>query len=220
VLVALFVGATTAGTATVLAKPLDSITGEQAGFATSFTYARKPPVAAKTVTERPAPPPANNTTSAAPVPTTVATTTSAAPAPTTTPPAPPPPPKPAPPAPGQVDRVVALVNEERADAGCGALTVDGKLNAAASAHSADMADRNYFSHTTPEGVTFDQRIENAGYAAPGGENIAQGQDSADEVMAAWMKSKGHKANILNCQFNTIGVGLATDGWYWTQDFGY
>jgi uncharacterized protein YkwD len=220
VLVALFIGATTAGTATVLAKPLDSLTGEQAGFATSFTYARKPPVAAKTVSERPAPPPANNTTSAAPAPTTTApTTTTAAPAPTTTQPAPPPPPNPAPPA-GAVDRVVALVNQERLDAGCGALTVDAKLTAAASAHSTDMADRNYFSHTTPEGVTFDQRIENAGYAAPGGENIAQGQDSADDVMAAWMKSKGHKQNILNCQFTTIGVGLATDGWYWTQDFGY
>jgi uncharacterized protein YkwD len=116
--------------------------------------------------------------------------------------------------------VVALANEARAEAGCAALKVDDKLTAAATEHSTDMSARDYFSHTTPEGVPFDQRIENAGYAMPGAENIARGQDSAESVMDAWMKSKGHRANILNCQLTTIGVGLATTGWYWTQDFGY
>ena len=59
-----------------------------------------------------------------------------------------------------------------------------------------------------------------GYPTPGGENIAQGQTSAQQVMTDWMNSSGHRANILNCQFTAIGVGLNTNGWYWTQDFGY
>ncbi|MFL6141931.1 MAG: CAP domain-containing protein [Labedaea sp.] len=116
--------------------------------------------------------------------------------------------------------MVALVNAARVENGCLALKVDAMLTAAAVAHSADMAARDYFSHTTPEGVTFDKRILEAGYPTPGAENIAQGQDSAEEVMDAWMKSKGHRANILNCQLTTIGVGLDTNGWYWSQDFGY
>jgi uncharacterized protein YkwD len=69
-------------------------------------------------------------------------------------------------------------------------------------------------------VTFDERIKNAGYPQPGGENIASGQRSAAQVMDAWMNSTGHKANILNCEFKVIGVGLDTNGFFWTQDFGY
>jgi len=56
----------------------------------------------------------------------------------------------------------------------------------------------------------------------GGENIAYGQLSADEVMQDWMNSAGHKANILNCSFKAIGVGIGhggSYGTYWTQDFG-
>jgi uncharacterized protein YkwD len=117
-------------------------------------------------------------------------------------------------------QVVALVNQNRAQAGCAPLRVDSKLTKAAADHSSDMARRDYFSHTTPEGVTFDQRIKAAGYAQPGAENIAAGQRSAEEVMNAWMNSPGHRANILNCQLSAIGVGLDTNGWYWTQDFGY
>jgi uncharacterized protein YkwD len=83
-----------------------------------------------------------------------------------------------------------------------------------------MAQRKYFSHTTPEGVTFDQRIRAAGYSKPAAENIAQGQRSAEQVMQSWMQSKGHRDNILNCDYNTIGVAVDTNGWYWTQDFGF
>jgi uncharacterized protein YkwD len=39
-------------------------------------------------------------------------------------------------------------------------------------------------------------------------------------MEMWMESDGHRRNILNCDLNAIGVGLDTDGWYWTQNFGY
>lgn len=123
-------------------------------------------------------------------------------------------------APSQTAQVFALVNQDRADAGCAPLTEDPRLDTAAQRHSEDMSDNHYFSHTTPSGVTFDRRELDAGYPKPGGENIAQGQTSARQVMTAWMNSPDHRANILNCQFRAIGIGLDTNGWYWTQDFGY
>jgi uncharacterized protein YkwD len=84
-----------------------------------------------------------------------------------------------------------------------------------------MSTRNYFSHTTPEGVPFDHRIRNAGYSRPGAENIAKGSTTAAQTMQLWMNSHGHRANILNCKLTKLGVGVATAGWYWTQDsFGY
>lgn len=121
---------------------------------------------------------------------------------------------------GQQQRVVELVNEQRANAGCGPVTADQRLAEAATGHSSDMATRGYFSHTTPEGVTFDQRIKKAGHPSAGAENIAQGQRSAEQVMDAWMKSDGHKRNILNCSLKSIGVGIDDGGSTWTQDFGY
>jgi uncharacterized protein YkwD len=118
--------------------------------------------------------------------------------------------------------VVQIVNTERAKAGCAALTVDDRLTAAARGHSADMAARGYFSHTTPEGVEFSTRITSAGYRWSGaGENIAKGQRTPADVMTSWMNSAGHKANILNCGFKNIGVGVAADAQgslVWTQDF--
>lgn len=120
----------------------------------------------------------------------------------------------------QVQQVVALVNEARDLAGCKPVTVDDRVVKAAQGHSADMAERDYFSHTTPEGVGFAARMRAAGYPSPGGENIAMGQRSADQVMRAWMNSDGHRRNILNCGFTTIGMGLDTRGWYWTQNFGW
>ncbi len=122
--------------------------------------------------------------------------------------------------PTMADRVVQLVNDVRADHGCGAVTVDERIERAASKHSTDMAQRGYFSHDTPEGVGFAERIENEGYSRPGAENIAKGYRTAEDVMAGWMNSDGHRANILNCDLTTIGVGLDTNGWLWTQDFGY
>jgi uncharacterized protein YkwD len=116
-------------------------------------------------------------------------------------------------------RVVTLTNAQRARAGCGALRVDARLVAAARGHSADMAVRGYFEHDSPDGRTFVDRGTAAGYPDPGGENIAMGQQGADEVMTDWMGSEGHRANILDCSFTAIGVGLDTRGMYWTQDFG-
>ena len=84
------------------------------------------------------------------------------------------------------------------------------------------AARGYFSHTTPEGVDFATRITKAGYRWSGaGENIAKGQRTPADVMTSWMNSAGHKANILNCGFKNLGVGVAADAsgaLVWTQDF--
>jgi uncharacterized protein YkwD len=118
--------------------------------------------------------------------------------------------------------VLTLVNAERAKAGCKAVTNDSRLARAAEKHSADMIARDYFSHTTPDGVDFATRIENEGYRwSNAGENIASGQRNATEVMKAWMNSPGHRANILNCNFKNLGVGMVLDGSrpMWTQDFG-
>jgi uncharacterized protein YkwD len=124
---------------------------------------------------------------------------------------------------GLADQVVTLVNRERARAGCRALTVDGRLTDAALAHSTDMAGRNYFSHDDPEGDDPGRRITEAGYRwSAYGENIAAGYTDAASVMDGWMHSPGHRANILNCDFRNIGVGVAINGSrkkYWTQDFG-
>lgn len=123
------------------------------------------------------------------------------------------------PAPSAQDQVVSLVNQARSTAGCAPLTVDGRLTRAATEHSADMARRGYFSHTTPEGITFGQRVRVAGYPAPGAENIARGHVSADQVVGDWLKSRGHRKNIMDCSLRTIGVGVEYSGHYWTQDFG-
>ncbi|GHJ26202.1 CAP domain-containing protein [Streptomyces hygroscopicus] len=116
-------------------------------------------------------------------------------------------------------QVVDLVNSERAKAGCRPLTVNEKLAEAAQKHSEDMAAHGKMSHTGSDGSSPGDRIERAGYSWRAyGENVAYGYDSPKSVMAGWMNSSGHKANILNCDFKEIGVGLAQPGNYWTQDF--
>ena len=118
--------------------------------------------------------------------------------------------------------MVELVNKERATVGCPAVRSDDKLTLAARGHSADMAARNYFQHTTPEGVEFSTRITNAGYRfSSAGENIAKGYATPADVMRGWMNSPGHKANILKCGYKDLGVGVAADAagsLLWTQDF--
>jgi uncharacterized protein YkwD len=173
--------------------------------------------------------PATSTSSSTTSTSTTTTTATTAP-PTTAPPTAPPttappalsPPATAPPAPAPslAEQVVALANAARAQAGCAALRIDDRLVEAAQRHSDDMATQGYFSHTSLDGRTFADRVVAAGYPSPGGENIAQGQRGAQAVHDAWMSSEGHRANILNCDFTAIGVGLHAESWTWTQDFGY
>lgn len=120
---------------------------------------------------------------------------------------------------GPAARVVALTNAARERAGCDPLTTDDRITAAAQDHSTDMAARGYFAHDSLDGRGFADRMRAAGYPSPGAENIAMGQGSADEVVAAWLDSPGHRRNIEDCSLRTIGVGYVADGDYWTQDFG-
>ncbi|KAB2591156.1 sigma-70 family RNA polymerase sigma factor [Streptomyces arboris] len=147
------------------------------------------------------------------------------PAPSTAAPAPKPPPPPAPaPAPpaSESGQVLQIVNTERAKEGCGPVTSNDLLATAAQRHSADMASRDYFSHTSPDGTDPGDRITAAGYRwSTYGENIAKGQRTPADVMRSWMDSPGHRANILNCSFKEMGIGKVDSGGgpVWTQKFG-
>ncbi|MBF5044841.1 matrixin family metalloprotease [Aggregicoccus sp. 17bor-14] len=132
------------------------------------------------------------------------------------------------------DRVLELVNQARAaGATCGttayapapALALDARLRTAARLHSQDMADQNYFSHTSLDGRSPGDRMAAAGYTGgTWGENIAAGQTTPESVMQGWMASAGHCTNIMNPNYRLIGVGYGANSAstyrvYWTQDFG-
>ena len=121
-----------------------------------------------------------------------------------------------------VEREVAkLVNIERQKTGLAPLTFSEEISRVAEAKSQDMANKNYFSHTSPTYGDPFQMMKSFGikfgYA---GENIAKGYRDAQSVMNGWMNSSGHRANILNSNFKKIGVGyVAANGTtYWTQMF--
>ncbi|MEH0932322.1 CAP domain-containing protein [Micromonospora sp. CPCC 205558] len=120
----------------------------------------------------------------------------------------------------QAREVVDLVNAERAKAGCKALSINDKLMTAAQRHSQDQADHQNMSHTGSDGSNSGTRLDRVGYAwRTYGENVAWNQKTPAAVMDAWMNSSGHRANILNCAFTEIGVGIASsNGPYWTQVF--
>jgi spore coat assembly protein SafA/uncharacterized protein, YkwD family len=120
------------------------------------------------------------------------------------------------------NEVIRLLNIERSKNGLGQLTADWQLSRVARYKSADMRDSKYFSHYSPTYGDPFKMMHDFGisfYAA--GENIAMGQPTPQAVMNAWMNSTGHRANILNPQFNEIGVGVAKTSSgviYWTQEF--
>lgn len=114
-------------------------------------------------------------------------------------------------------KVVDLVNAERAKAGLGALTIDTKVTAAAQVRAKEV--QTSFSHTRPDGRSCFTALDEANASYRGaGENIALGQKSPEQVMNDWMNSEGHRANIMNPNFKYIGVGV--DGNAWTQLFTY
>ncbi|HSS57572.1 MAG TPA: CAP domain-containing protein [Solirubrobacteraceae bacterium] len=123
-------------------------------------------------------------------------------------------------------QVVTLVNQHRASLGLGALAVDAALTDSAVWKARHMANYGYFDHNDPAPpVARDpfQRMSDCGYGAGGalGENIAAGQQTPADVMAAWIASTGHRMNLENPAFQSIGVGVAIGGpygIYWVQDF--
>ena len=130
-------------------------------------------------------------------------------------------------------RVVDLVNAARSQGRkCGRerypaappLSVSRDLNDAAGDHARDMARKKYFEHRGRDGSQPKDRVLRAGYESRlTGENIALGPESAEEVVAGWLDSPGHCANIMDARFQDIGVGVATGRGrgqiYWVQNFG-
>jgi len=130
-------------------------------------------------------------------------------------------------------RVLQLVNEARSKGRrCGseyfaptaALIRSDQLAEAAKVHAQDMARRGYFEHEAPDGSQPKDRVRRTGYKYRlTGENIAYGPETAEEVVAGWLGSPGHCANIMDSRFRDFGVAVATGRKrghiYWVQEFG-
>lgn len=137
--------------------------------------------------------------------------------------------------PGLREAVLLQINRARTDGRvCGTqilppaatLKWDDRLFSASARHSGDMAQRNYFSHVSPEGVTFSQRVSAEGYGwSAVGENIAAGMGTVDAAMSAWLASEGHCRNIMNPVFADVAVACVVSqtgamyGSYWTMELG-
>ena len=131
--------------------------------------------------------------------------------------------------------ILAAVNVARTQARtCGeqalgpapALVWNARLADAAQEHSGAMATLRYFNHRGKDGLEVADRVSQAGYRYRlVGENIAVGQESPEEVVAGWLESPGHCANIMRPAFTEMGAGYAINNTgeaprvYWTQVFG-
>ncbi len=115
--------------------------------------------------------------------------------------------------------VLSLVNEERSAAGLKTVKLNENLNRVAELRAAELAEN--WSHTRPNGEEWKTAFSDAGVKASyRGENLGKGQSSADQVVDEWMASEGHKENILNKKFTSMGVAsVVIDGTtYWVQVF--
>jgi uncharacterized protein YkwD len=125
-----------------------------------------------------------------------------------------------------VQRVLKLTNEERLKAGLLPLVMAPGLAESAKWKAQDMASRNYFDHSDGPHHDYVDRASEFGYDNWRylGENLAAGQPTAEEVVAEWMASPGHRANILRPDYREIGIAFSTDSHsefrvYWAQEFG-
>jgi uncharacterized protein YkwD len=130
---------------------------------------------------------------------------------------------------------LCMINAERHSHGLRALRLDARLSQAAQAHSRDMVRRRYFSHTTPEGLSFADRIRATGYMRAAdrwvvGETLAWGwgnRSSAGRIVQGWMHSPPHREEILEPSFREVGIGVVSGvpstmprgGATYTADFG-
>ena len=123
------------------------------------------------------------------------------------------------------DDVIRITNKFRRKEGLRRLKADSLLSRAAQAHADDMDDvGRYLGHQSSDGRDFEDRIDEAGYDWRSiRENVATGQQSARAVVQSWMKSPGHRENILSDDITEIGIGFAVDDasgmTYWVQKFG-
>jgi uncharacterized protein YkwD len=115
--------------------------------------------------------------------------------------------------PDQIKVVAELVNEHRKTVGCKALTWLSPVAAVAQRHSEDMAVQGFFSHTNLQGESPFDRLQKAGIRYQrAAENIAAGQNSAQQVVQSWLQSAGHRRNIEDCKLQQHGIGLFQNTW--------
>lgn len=128
---------------------------------------------------------------------------------------------------------LTLINQARAQAGCGPLKMEQRLVNAAATHAQAMAQQNFFSHTGANGSTPMSRIRAAGYKYRAmAENIAAGNQDPSQTVAQWINSAGHRKNMLSCKYKQTGIARAHDPadqplagqkyamhYYWVQVFG-
>ena len=112
-----------------------------------------------------------------------------------------------------VEEFIHLLNGKRSRIGCPALKWDERAAAVAMGHSRDMAWRNYFSHTNPEGKDcFDRlRASHIRYSLAG-ENIAVGIKTGRGAYDLWLNSPDHRENMMDCRFTHQGVGKSGNRW--------
>jgi uncharacterized protein YkwD len=128
-----------------------------------------------------------------------------------------PPPVPQGPADPEVISFVDRMNAHRVSIGLSPLAWRSDVAAVAVAHSQDMTDRDFFSHTNPDGESPGDRLDGDGIAYRAwGENIAWGYSTGASVLGAWLASEGHRENIENSYFTQHGVGKV--GNIWTHVF--
>ncbi|MGW0281417.1 CAP domain-containing protein [Streptomyces sp. NPDC003006] len=121
---------------------------------------------------------------------------------------------------GTAHRMVAAVNQSRADADCPPVRLNAALTRAAEAHSAHMARQGRLTHTGAGSSTPAERVRAAGYRARStAENIAAGQDTPEAAVRAWVDSSAHRESLLTCDFTHVGVGAESGGGgpWWTLD---
>jgi uncharacterized protein YkwD len=128
---------------------------------------------------------------------------------------------------------LCLLNQERAANGVAPLAENARLTSASVGYSRQMVDEAFFAHEAPDGATLVDRLTGAGYpvddALVVGENIGWGSGtlaSARSMVAAWMASPGHRANLLSGDYTEVGLGVVlgtpddrSAGATYTTDFG-
>lgn len=106
-------------------------------------------------------------------------------------------------------KLLETTNVQRSSDGKAALQINDQLTAAAQTKANDMATRNYWSHTTPDGSAPWVFIQKAGYSyQKAGENLAYGFNSSSDTVAGWMNSKSHRENLLDPAYSEVGFGYA------------
>lgn len=104
--------------------------------------------------------------------------------------------------------ILAEMNRERARRGLNPLRFDSRLNAAAADRAADMFSRGYFDHVSPDGRSPFLSVKKRGYRyAAVGENLAVGYRTPQSVVSSWMRSPGHRENVLGKAYDEVGLAL-------------